>query len=243
MFFRLLTKQTKAFGMWSPRAHLEYDFLNIIHEAPNGYKPSFLLHNVYDGFDLLPLVQQLGDEDVDVHAIAIATSNPPPDIDHSWIVDDDDDSSDVSNNSTTNTSTTGEAAASAAEKPPSRRELHRASKHAFRQGSELDATPPTIHNSNKNENKKHIIHTNRSQPQQQTLVRTSNKKNRQLESSNGEESNEVKQSLPKRKYVEGDIVPGRGWIVSNIRCRDPILNSWLATLVLNFWSSSFRNKA
>ena len=87
-----------GYGMWTPRAHIEFDFLNLLHEAPNGYRPPFLERNIYDGFDFLPLAQELADEDVDVHAIAIATSNPPPDIDHSWIEDGDDSSSGTKNN-------------------------------------------------------------------------------------------------------------------------------------------------
>lgn len=81
---RVCRVQMHGFGMWTPRVLQDFDFLNLIHPAPNGYKPDYPIENVYHGFDLLPLNQALADDQVDVHAIAIATNNSPPDLDHSW---------------------------------------------------------------------------------------------------------------------------------------------------------------
>jgi hypothetical protein len=193
--------------MWNPRAHIEYDLLNIIHEAPNGYKPDFLIDNVYDGFDLLPLIQELPDDDIDVHAIAIATSNPEPtDIDHNW-TENDNEKDIISNTTTTSTDTE-----STTPKPPSRRLLRHASELAFRKGSELfmGSSPlpvPAPNNDKKN---------NRSQ---RKLIR-----NRQLQGDvdNGDTptanitntATVSSTTTSKKTYGENDIVPGRGWVVS-----------------------------
>ena len=120
---------TKGFGMWWPRAHVEYDFLTLVHPAPNGYKPDFLEYNVYDGFDLLPLSQAIPDGDIDVHAIAIATTSPAPDLDHSYIDDDEVESPDLTTaDGVTNTTDLP---------PPTRRWLREASELAQRKGAEL----------------------------------------------------------------------------------------------------------
>lgn len=86
---RICRVQLHGFGMWNPRANDDFDFLNLIHEAPNGYKPYYKTEPVYSGFDLLPYVQKLADDQVDVHAIAIATTSPPPPLNHSYSEDDD----------------------------------------------------------------------------------------------------------------------------------------------------------
>ena len=115
---RICRVQMHGFGMWTPRAHQDFDLLNIIQPAPNGYKPAFQEKNVYDGFDLLPYKQKIPDGEVDVHAIALATTNPPPDLDHSWI-----DENDENIGNSTDAST---------ETPPSRRMLQEGTKHALR---------------------------------------------------------------------------------------------------------------
>lgn len=84
---RICRVQMHGYGMWNPRAHINYDFLNLIHPAPNGYKPDWPQANAYNGFDLMPSNQAVPDGDVDVHAIAIASTNPAPDLDHSWTED------------------------------------------------------------------------------------------------------------------------------------------------------------
>lgn len=87
---RICRVQMHGFGMWSPRVLNDFDFLNLIHPAPNGYKPDYPQNNLYNGFDLMPLSQALQDNEIDVHAVAIATTYPPPDdVDHDWTDGDD----------------------------------------------------------------------------------------------------------------------------------------------------------
>lgn len=137
---RVCRVQMHGFGMWTPHAHEDFNFLNIIHPAPNGYKPHFTERNAYNGFDLLPLNQAVPDGEVDVHAIAIATTSDPPDLDHSWIEDDEEGAGDE--NLTNADSLTDNADAP----PPSRRWLREASNVAFRKGAEL-FEPSTVVNS------------------------------------------------------------------------------------------------
>lgn len=86
---RVCRVQMHGFGMWQPRVHTDKDLLNIIQPAPNGYKPYYPPNklNVYQGFDVMPYNQAVPEGDVDVHAIAIATRYPAPDLDHSWVED------------------------------------------------------------------------------------------------------------------------------------------------------------
>lgn len=116
---RICRVQMHGFGMWTPRHSSEFDLLKIIKPAPNGYKPFFRNKNVYDGFDLLPYAQKIPDGEVDVHAIAIATTNPPPDLDHSWVDDDDE----------------KEGADTSTETTPTRRMLQEGTKWAVRTAS------------------------------------------------------------------------------------------------------------
>ena len=46
--------------------------------APNGYKPAWYEHDEYDGFDLMPLTYQIPEDEIDVHAIAIASNYKAP---------------------------------------------------------------------------------------------------------------------------------------------------------------------
>ena len=48
---------------------------------------NFTVKNAYDGFDPLLFNQAIPDGDIDVHAIATATTNPAPILDHSWLDD------------------------------------------------------------------------------------------------------------------------------------------------------------
>ena len=220
--------------MWNPRAHIEYDLLNIIHEAPNGYKPDFLIDNSYDGFDLLPLLQELPDDDIDVHAIAIATSNPEPtDIDHNWVEKDDteEDISNPANSTDTDTEST-------APKPPSRRWLQRASEIGFRKGSELFmgsaatatiASVPPVSGSNFSNKEKKISSTTSDEMKNKNSNNRPRKnmiRNRKLQEDGNDNDSSVtvpnataaaattSASTAKKTYGENDIVPGRGWIVS-----------------------------
>jgi hypothetical protein len=57
--------------------------------APNGYKPKPLFEPVYTGIDILPLEWKIPITEVDVHAVAIATTYEPPTIDQTWNEDHD----------------------------------------------------------------------------------------------------------------------------------------------------------
>mmetsp|Transcript_36526 Transcript_36526/g.44056 ORF Transcript_36526/g.44056 Transcript_36526/m.44056 type:complete len:548 (-) Transcript_36526:32-1675(-) len=124
---RICRVEMHGYGMWTPRSHQAYDFLSRIKPALNGYKPYVIDGgNIYNGFDLLPLNQAIPDGDVDVHAIAIATTNPPPDLDHNWIEDDEGDTANKEN--TTETST----------QPPRRQILRKASELAFKEVAKME---------------------------------------------------------------------------------------------------------
>eukprot|EP00980_Cylindrotheca_fusiformis_P021317 scaffold8211_cov117-Cylindrotheca_fusiformis.AAC.13 len=122
---RVCRVQMHGFGMWTPRVLSDFDFLQLIHPAPNGYKPDYPAKNIYEGFDLLPLKQALPDGEVDVHAIAIATTDEAPDLDHSWKDDDGGDDEDDDGGETT--------------KPPTRRWLREQSERALRWGPKVEA--------------------------------------------------------------------------------------------------------
>jgi len=121
-----------GYGMWLPRAHEDYDLLNIIQPAMNGYVPSLPVNELYNGFDVLPFSQAIPDGDVDVHAIAIATTEAPPDIDHSW---NEDDPEGEGEDSTTNATGTEKNITGSDTSAPNRRWLKEASNIGFKAGS------------------------------------------------------------------------------------------------------------
>ena len=181
--------------MWNPRAHVDYDFLNLIHPAPNGYKPDFLTKNAYDGFDLLPLNQAVPDGDVDVHAIAIATTNPAPDLDHTWVENGDDGDVDL---------TSADGVVNATETPPpSRRWLRQASELASRKGAELFPPSTVVENRislPEKEGETEAIQASSSSSFGTPLLR------RQLDDANA--------TTTTSDAADPDaIVPGRGWMV------------------------------
>jgi len=175
--------------MWWPRVNDEYDLMNIIKEAPNGYKPDFKIDNVYNGFDVLPLNQAIPDGDVDVHAIAIATTSPAPDIDHSWI--EEEDSTEAGNL----TSVDG-VVNSTDLPPPTRRWLREASELGFRKAAEM-ISPSTKHGQLLPEEKENSQVLS---PSSDNLMLR-----RQLEDEN---TAEVKTTETDATEI---IVPGRGW--------------------------------
>jgi hypothetical protein len=83
----------RAYSQWSPRANPDaISFESIIHTAPNGYRPTDgdLPQNEYSGINLalldhpdLTSFPRIPDDQIDVHMIAIATTQPAPDLDHS----------------------------------------------------------------------------------------------------------------------------------------------------------------
>ncbi len=64
-----------------------------VKSAPNGYNPgSRHTEPAYSGIDILPLEWKLPEDQIDLHAIAIATTYEPPELDHSiWHNDSSDD--------------------------------------------------------------------------------------------------------------------------------------------------------
>lgn len=62
---------------------------NHVVPAPNGYKPEPLFEPVYKGIDILPLEWKIPITEVDVHAVAIATTYEPSVIDQTWTEDHD----------------------------------------------------------------------------------------------------------------------------------------------------------
>eukprot|EP00537_Pseudo-nitzschia_pungens_P007589 CAMPEP_0172357806 /NCGR_PEP_ID=MMETSP1060-20121228/2136_1 /TAXON_ID=37318 /ORGANISM="Pseudo-nitzschia pungens, Strain cf. cingulata" /LENGTH=1002 /DNA_ID=CAMNT_0013078649 /DNA_START=148 /DNA_END=3156 /DNA_ORIENTATION=+ len=182
---RVCRLQMHGFGMWTPRVHQDFNFLNLMHAAPNGYKPHFVENNVYNGFDVLPPSQAVPDGDVDVHAIAIATTSDPPDLDHNWIEDDEDSAGE-------NVPNADGPADNTDAPPPTRRRLREASDIAFRKGAELFA-PSTVVN-------------DRIMPEATDEQSTSNipSLRRQLD----------EQSASESKTDSDAIVPGRGWLAS-----------------------------
>jgi len=114
-----------GYGMWEPHVSENNNFLNLIHPAPNGYKPKFTKQNVYSGFDLLPYKQKIPDGEIDVHAIAIATTFPPPELNHEWEENEEDAPTNV-------TSAEGADRRMAVTEKPSRKWLREASEKAFR---------------------------------------------------------------------------------------------------------------
>lgn len=61
-----------------------------IKHAPNGYVPKVEEEKLYDGADILPLEWKIPKGHVDVHAITIASTYSPSELDQSWVTDEDD---------------------------------------------------------------------------------------------------------------------------------------------------------
>ena len=78
--------RTAMSGMteWTPKNNPD---VNNIHSRlkpdKHGYVPS-LEEPVYTGPDVVPLIWKIPEDDVDVHAVAIASTYPAPDLDQSW---------------------------------------------------------------------------------------------------------------------------------------------------------------
>ncbi len=68
-----------------------YSILAHVKASPDGYKPKPEFEPEYEGIDILPLSWKIPEGHVDLHAIAIASTYSPPELDHSWTDGDDDD--------------------------------------------------------------------------------------------------------------------------------------------------------
>jgi len=192
---RMCRVQMHGFGMWNPRAHIDYDFLNIIHPAPNGYKPDFLEDNVYDGFDLMPLNQAVPDGEIDVHAIAIATTNAAPDLDHSWIEDE------VESGNLTSL----DGVVNETDVPPTMRWLREASKVAFRKGAE-EFPPSTVVKGRKLVPETKKEKTVRSSTSPSNNIHMLRRLLENADDKNAAETSDTKDAVD-------EIVPGRGWMI------------------------------
>lgn len=184
LFPRACRVQMHGFGMWNPRVHPDYDLLNIVKAAPNGFKPHFNPErkNLYQGFDLLPLNQAVPDGEVDVHAIAIATRSPAPDLDHSWTEDKD---------GANGENTTAPAGTWGA--PPTRRWLRKATELAVQSAYSME-TPMSHHHLSALDADGNDTSLQSSNTQQPSLSTVKSEHRRLNASSTG-------------------IIPGRGWDV------------------------------
>uniref|UniRef100_A0A7S4K3H2 Uncharacterized protein n=1 Tax=Odontella aurita TaxID=265563 RepID=A0A7S4K3H2_9STRA len=74
----------KGFGDWTPRRNpSESSLLAVMKPAPNGYVPHPSMPTEFAGINVMPLIQRVPDGEVDVHAIALASTKPAPRLDHS----------------------------------------------------------------------------------------------------------------------------------------------------------------
>jgi len=74
----------RGFGEWTPRRNpSESSLISILKPAPNGYLPYQSIASEFAGINVLPLIQRVPDGQVDVHAIAIASTAPAPHLDYS----------------------------------------------------------------------------------------------------------------------------------------------------------------
>lgn len=64
-----------------------------VKSAPNGYHPrnTMVVEPAYTGVDILPLIWKIPDDQIDLHAIAIASTYAAPELDHSIADEDDED--------------------------------------------------------------------------------------------------------------------------------------------------------
>uniref|UniRef100_A0A7S4J0A1 Uncharacterized protein n=1 Tax=Odontella aurita TaxID=265563 RepID=A0A7S4J0A1_9STRA len=78
-FPRVCRVAMKGFGEWTPRRNPDESMLrSILKPAPNGYLPHVPGGVEYAGISVMPYNQRVPYGEVDVHAIAIATTSAPP---------------------------------------------------------------------------------------------------------------------------------------------------------------------
>jgi len=82
---RICRTGMSGMGEFTPRATDENSSIhNFIIPGPTGYVPDNKLPSFYSGISLLPYVWKIPDGEVDVHAIAIATSYKAADLNEKW---------------------------------------------------------------------------------------------------------------------------------------------------------------
>jgi len=79
------------------RGH-ENSILKHMKTAPNGYKPK-RVEGLYEGVDVLPPFWKVPEGHVDVHAIALASTHAPSELDHSWVDENGDEDAEEAENS------------------------------------------------------------------------------------------------------------------------------------------------
>ena len=81
----------KGIGEFTP-INLGYPNTIRAHLKPglDGYKPILTAQALYEGIDILPPTWKIPEGEVDVHAIAIASTYAAPDLDNEWTKDEDD---------------------------------------------------------------------------------------------------------------------------------------------------------
>ena len=87
----------KGMGQFTP-INRGYENSIAVHLKPatNGYKPA-APKPAYEGANLLPLIWKVPEGEVDVHAIAIATTYSAPELDQSFVDDEDEDAEEAEN--------------------------------------------------------------------------------------------------------------------------------------------------
>lgn len=89
---RACRRPFKGMGQFTPIAGGYHNSVaKHVKPAPNGYIPTHGMEPVYQGVDVLPLMWKILEGEIDVHAIAIASTYAPSELDQSWTGKGDDD--------------------------------------------------------------------------------------------------------------------------------------------------------
>jgi hypothetical protein len=82
---RACRRPFKGMGQFTPIAGGYHNSIaKHVKPAPNGYVPTNGLEPEYEGVDIYPLMWKIPEGEVDVHAIAIASTYAPSELDQSW---------------------------------------------------------------------------------------------------------------------------------------------------------------
>jgi hypothetical protein len=83
---------------FTPRARGDHNSIRAhLKPAPNGYKPDFTFKALYEGVDVLPPEWKVPEGEVDVHAIAIASTYDAPELDQTWVDKNNEDAEEAEN--------------------------------------------------------------------------------------------------------------------------------------------------
>ena len=88
----------KGMTEFTPRARGDHNSIRAhLKPAPNGYKPDFTIEALYEGVDVLPPEWKVPEGEVDVHAIAIASTYDAPELDQTWVDENSEDAEEAQN--------------------------------------------------------------------------------------------------------------------------------------------------